>query len=584
MSLPEIPGYRPVKLLHEGSRATVYLAEQRSLQRLVALKLLRPGMAGDPVARQQLIGEGKSAAPMSHPNLLAVFDIGEVGGLPYIATEYLPKGTLRERLDQSFDAATVLRLARDLAQGLKYLHEQGFLHRDLKPSNVYFRDDGTAVLADAGITRQDRAQHPDDGYAWGSPYYMCPEQAQGDPTDVRSDLYSLGAVLYEVLAGRPPFDGEDPMAIAMAHVQDTPAPLPEGTRGWQPLIDRLLAKSPAARLRDADTLLIALERISARVLPAPDTPAAPAETRGNLEKPRLTSGGNSENQGLEGTQPDPHRGFSSPVPAPSAPAETMVAVPLTGRSAPAETLVAAPLSSGGTRDPIAPPEPASTIVLPGSPDAGPTVVAPPLAAATQVLGGSSPSPMPPAIPPTMVQPPLPPPVPMGGATVVRPPVAGPLPGDRPAAPARPSPWPWIVLSVVLIIGTVLLFAWWGSRKPAGNPPVPAASSEADPAVAGTIEEWVRRAQRYDEREEWINTDGDGNAVQAWRQVLQRDPDHRGAKAALIRIREDVRSQVAAAIRAGQMTTARALLEQAVLAFPEDPEFRLKLTELQAATR
>lgn len=566
MSLPEIPGYRPVKLLHEGSRAEVYLAEQRSLQRLVTLKLLRPGMADDPMARKQLIGEGKSAARMSHPNLLAVFDIGEVGGLPYIATEYLPKGTLRERLDGAFDAPTVLRLARDLAQGLKYLHEQGFLHRDLKPSNIYFRDDGTAVLADAGITRQDRAQHPDDSYAWGSPYYMCPEQAQGDATDARSDLYSLGTILYEVLAGRPPFEGDDPMAIVMAHVQDTPAPLPPATRGWQPLIDRLLAKSPAGRLPDADKLLVALDRIAVRLLPAVASPAAPSETM---------------------VLPAP-----APV-APSMPAETVVAAPVSAPSVPAETAVAVPFPPpvSGTRGRTPAPEPQSTVVLPSATDAGATVVAPPLSGTPPLPAYPASTvaqpPMPPAFPSsTAAQAPMPPPVPEGGATLVRPPVAGPLPGDLPAPTVRrPSPWPWIVLSVVLVIGTVLLFAWWGSRRPAASsaPPAPITNG-GDAATDGTIEEWVRTAQRYEEREEWINTDGDGNAVEAWRAVLQRDPNHPGAKAALIRIREDARSQIAAALGSGQLTTAAALLEQAVIAFPEDPEFQMKLKEIRVGSR
>lgn len=544
MSLPVIPGYRLVQLLHEGSRAQVYLAEQRSLQRLVALKLLRPGMAGDPVARQQLIGEGKSAARMSHPNLLAVFDIGEVDGLPYIATEYLPKGTLRERLDRDFDAATVLRFARDLAQGLKYLHDQGFLHRDLKPANIYFRDDGTAVLADAGITRQDRAQHPDGGYAWGSPYYMCPEQAQGDPTDARSDLYSLGAILYEVLAGRPPFEGDDPMAIVMAHVQDTPPPLPVETRGWQPLIDRLLAKSPAGRLPDADTLLVALDRIAVRVLPAP-APVAPAATMV----------------------------MSPPAAAAPAAAGTVVAAPLAGAPAPAETMIASTIApaSGGIRS--APPEPLSTMVMPPPIDTGATVAAPP------VPSGPAPA-FPPSLPAeTAVQAPMPPPVPLGGSTVVRPPVSGPLPGDLPAVRGRrPSPLPWIVLSVVLVIGTVLLFAWWGNRTQVGS------SGNGDQvATEGSIEEWVRRAQNLEEREDLINTEGD-NAVQAWREVLRRDPDHPGAREALARIRADTASQIAGALGSGQMTTARLLLEQAVAAFPEDAEFGQKLQELRSTDR
>ncbi|MCU0754012.1 MAG: protein kinase [Xanthomonadales bacterium] len=580
MSLPEIPGYRLVQLLHEGSRVRVYLAEQRSLQRLVALKLLCADMAGDPIARRQLIGEGKSAARMSHPNLLAVFDIGEVGGVPYIATEYLPKGSLRERLDQTFDAHAVLRLARDLAQGLKYLHEQGFLHRDLKPANIYFRDDGTAVLADAGITRQDRAQHPDDGYAWSSPYYMCPEQAQGDATDARSDLYSLGAMLYEVLAGRPPFDGDDPMALAMAHVQEPPAPLPAEVRGWQPLIDRLLAKEPQARLPDADTLLRALERIAQRLPPAA-APATPAET---LVAPRFQAPAPAE---------------TTVAPRVAAPVETTVAPILRpGAPPPIETVVASAFPTEPVPRPEAP-FPPSTLVLPAASDAGMTAVAPPMPQATRDMEGTLPLPgaprlpdfppapfaqtaMPPAYPAeTIAAAPMPPPVPADGATVVR----RPLPGSPPTHPPRASPWPWIVLSVMLVVGTIVLFLWWGSRSSPSVSPAPQDAPEVPAAEsAESAEALAAQARRLEEREELINPDGDDNAVQAWRAVLERDSSHREAQGALIRIRATVHSQIAAALRSGQLTTARALLEQAVEAFPDDPEFRVKLKELNAADR
>lgn len=561
MSLPEIPGYRPVKLLHEGSRARVYLAEQRSLQRLVALKLLCADMAGDPIARRQLIGEGKSAARMSHPNLLAVFDIGEVGGLPYIATEYLARGTLRDRLDESFDAATVLRLMRDLAQGLKYLHEQGFLHRDLKPSNIFFRDDGTAVLADAGITRQDRAQHPDDGYAWSSPYYMCPEQAQGDPTDARSDLYSLGAMLYEVLTGRPPFEGDDPMALAMAHVQEAPAVLPTSARGWQPLIDRLLAKSPDARLQDADTLLRALDRIAPRVLPQMPPPASPAET---LVAPRLQV---------------PQTTAAPAEPLIAAPSEAPSAIPPRNATAPLETVVAPPLAA--SPEALSP----STMVLPSPADPGATAVAAPLHAATRALEGTLPLPgvpMPPELPAaTIVRAPIPPAVPAEGATLVRPPLTGTTPG---LAPRRPSAWPWIVLSLLLVVGVVLLFAWWGSRTPGAAVIGPAPEGAGQVRVVDSVEALTARARRFEQREEFIDLGGDGNAVQAWRDVLAQDPENREAQTALVRIRAKVQRDIADAFERGQLTMARARLEQAVEAFPDEPEFRLKLQELNAAGR
>jgi serine/threonine-protein kinase PpkA len=266
MTQPSIPGYRIIRPLSESRRANVYLAEQTSLQRTIALKILNIDVSRDEGSRRRVIDEGKSAARLTHPNLLGVFDIGESDGRHYIATEYVSGGTLRDKLNQgpiSLDQA--LAITRDLANGLAFLHTSGFLHRDIKPTNILFREDGMAVLGESGVSRAVGANTPEPDVAFGSPHYMSPERAQAMPSDGRSDLYSLGVVLWEILTGSPPFDDEDPFTVAIQHIS---APVPKLTgslAGLQPLIDRLMAKLPANRLANAGQLVSALEQnIAAR--------------------------------------------------------------------------------------------------------------------------------------------------------------------------------------------------------------------------------------------------------------------------------------------------------------------------------
>ena len=154
MTTPTIPGYRIVRSLSEGNRAHVYLAEQQSLQRLVALKVLSFAMSDDDGSRRRVIEEGKAAARLTHPNLLSVFDIGEADGRHYIATEYVSGGTMRDRLGNgALEMDKVLSIALDLATGLKFLHSQGFLHRDIKPTNVFFREDNQSPIPENNKTQ-----------------------------------------------------------------------------------------------------------------------------------------------------------------------------------------------------------------------------------------------------------------------------------------------------------------------------------------------------------------------------------------------------------------------------------------------
>ena len=254
--LPQIPGYKLLKVLKQSKRSRTFLAEQQSLARQVALKVLSEEFFDDPALRQRFVDEGKSAARLNHPHVLAVFDIGSAGGFPFIATEYVPGGTLRERMQQPMAPVEALRIARDLASALEYAHSQGVIHRDIKPSNVMFRGDGAAVLGDLGILK---AQSGASSMQVGSPHYMSPEQIEGHTGDGRADLYSLGTVLFEMLTGRPPFDAEDPFAVISKHLTDPVPRLPEALSQYQPLIERTLAKKPEERFASARELVLAID-------------------------------------------------------------------------------------------------------------------------------------------------------------------------------------------------------------------------------------------------------------------------------------------------------------------------------------
>ena len=258
----QIPGYKLLRTLGEGGMATVYLAVQESLDREVALKVMSPVLAANETFCEQFMKEGRITAKLTHPHLMTVHDIGSYNGVYYLASEFLPAGTLRERMD-GLSTAEALEIARDIASGLAYAHEKGFVHRDVKPGNIMFRSNGTAVLADFGIAKAMKSVSAATmaGNAIGTPDYMSPEQAQAIPVDGRSDLYSLGAVLFETLTGARPYEAPDAYAIALMHVTE-PVPRLGGKQAWlQPLIDGLMAKNPDQRFANGEAFIAACDRL-----------------------------------------------------------------------------------------------------------------------------------------------------------------------------------------------------------------------------------------------------------------------------------------------------------------------------------
>ncbi|WLG68094.1 serine/threonine-protein kinase [Pseudomonas brassicacearum] len=258
-----IPGYDIEGPIGEGAMASVYLATQRSLERKVALKVMAAALAADPTFCERFLREGKTLARLSHPHTVTIHDIGNVGELYYMAMEYLPNGTLKERIAAGLTPEQGLTYIRQIASALGYAHGLGLVHRDVKPANILFRADGTAVLSDFGIAKSldDRTQFTQAGFAVGTPSYMSPEQARGQDIDGRADLYALGVVLYEILVGKLPYTGNDALSTALAHLTEPLPELPVHHGRYQDVLRKLLAKDPAERFPDAAALLRALDNL-----------------------------------------------------------------------------------------------------------------------------------------------------------------------------------------------------------------------------------------------------------------------------------------------------------------------------------
>ena len=241
--------------------ASVYLAVQESLGRSVVLKLLKK--FDDVFQSARFVSEGRILASLNHRNIITIHDIGVVGERHYIAMEYLEGGDLEIRIIEGMSVDAALDLVETIGDCLDFLHRKNIIHRDIKPANILFHGDGTPVLTDFGVAkhREDDSRLTRDGTTLGSPYYISPEQAECKPVDGRSDIYSLGIILYEMLTGKKPYTGDSDIQIIISHISDPIPSLPPELSLYQELLDRMIAKSPDDRFATAAELIEYLREI-----------------------------------------------------------------------------------------------------------------------------------------------------------------------------------------------------------------------------------------------------------------------------------------------------------------------------------
>jgi basic membrane protein A len=270
--------YQIVAPLGEGGMAAVYKAYQPSMERHVAIKVLPRHMAASEEFLNRFRREAKLLAQLQHPNILPVFDYGESDGYPYIVMPFVPSGTLADLIkDQHLPLHKVRRIMTQIGDALAYAHAHGMIHRDIKPSNVLIDESGNCLLTDFGLARmvESSSKLTSSGTVLGTPAYMSPEQGAGSEIDHRSDIYSLGIILYEMVTGRVPYNAETPIAIVFKHIQD---PLPSAKKlnpdlpeSVELILLKALAKSPEDRYQSMEEFLRAIQAATPET-PSKDTP------------------------------------------------------------------------------------------------------------------------------------------------------------------------------------------------------------------------------------------------------------------------------------------------------------------------
>ena len=347
-AMPSIAGYQVDRLLGRGAMGDVYLSTQESLDRRVALKVLKPKLAGDQVFVQRFKDEARAAARLNHPNIVTVFDVGQSGELHFLSMEFMAGGSIEARLEElgPLPWREALDVLRDSAAGLVYAESRGIVHRDIKPENLMRNQDGVTKIADLGLAVQVEQETVDSsgGKIFGTPHFIAPEIAKGEPADARGDLYALGVTAYRVLSGRTPFEGPTSRDILRAAMTEEPAKLGTLVPGLparlEAVIHRLLEKDPDRRPPSASILLKELEAIRAGDPggAAPVTAEAPRSKVGLLAGAVAVAAAAAAYVAFSGgeanpDEPEPFRGSGASANA-EAPEEASSASSTTSASAP----------------------------------------------------------------------------------------------------------------------------------------------------------------------------------------------------------------------------------------------------------
>ncbi len=298
--------YRLIRLIAAGGMGTVWEAHDVLLDRPVALKSMAEGLAADPEFVERFRREARAAGRLTHPNLARVYDYGDDAGAPFLVMELIEGETLHDRMAREgpLPVAEAVRIARAIAAGLESAHRAGVVHRDVKPANVMLERAGGVKITDFGIAAAASSTRLTQGSGLGTAAYASPEQTRGERVTAASDVYSLGVVAYEMLTGRPPFDGPSPVAIALAHAQREPVPIrtiapavPVAVAG---AVERALAKDPRERPESAEAFSGMLgeaigrrpprtERLAPATVPLPPAVPAPPPTEREPRAPRRSS-------------------------------------------------------------------------------------------------------------------------------------------------------------------------------------------------------------------------------------------------------------------------------------------------------
>ncbi len=274
-------------LIGEGGMSVVYKAQDQRLNRSVAVKIMRDEMASDEEFRRSFCAEAQAVAMLSHPNIVAVYDVSHSDEIEYIVMELVDGITLRQYMDRrgALQWREVLHFTRQIARALAHAHERGIIHRDIKPQNILMLRDGTVKVEDFGIAALENEAYENDGQAIGSIHYIAPEQARAEIPDARSDIYSLGIVMYEMLTAQKPYEGETIAEIAVKHINAAAVPPHKLVEGVPPELERITLKAMCAdidaRYQSANELLGDLENFLQEQL----KPAEPEEKP--LENPAV---------------------------------------------------------------------------------------------------------------------------------------------------------------------------------------------------------------------------------------------------------------------------------------------------------